>query len=351
MKVYEKIDGNWNIQFIYSPMFEMLCSLHVLSKPEHHLERLQWARDMESKMEKQLYKEIMYFGFNFAEWCSVMDFDSYSEEFYDLNMIHAIEVISRLDIVSFVYTMLHEKFSRENISYCLLNKSSCNLDVEPGQTEIFINPENLRSRLISCLKEYYYLYFEKELRFIEPLLVRVLKRQAEYYDLSGTREYVKNLHNRIEVADDAFYFHKYKLFTVPFNNIKTIVFMPSSFADPHLLIGIKNSSTLQLTIRAHLSCLAEEVPLDLYKTMKALGDETRLRILRSVSIKDSSTQSLAKELNLTEACISKHLKVLHDADILYKQRKGNYIYYILNRTVLDKIPMDIYEYLDGGKAI
>lgn len=99
------------------------------------------------------------------------------------------------------------------------------------------------------------------------------------------------------------------------------------------------------------SGLAEEVPLDLYKTMRALGDETRLRILRSISIKDSSTQSLAYELNLTEACISKHLKILHDAGILYKQRKGNYIYYVLNRTVLDRIPLSIYQYLDGGKAI
>lgn len=66
MKVYEKEDGIWNIKFIYSPIFEMLCSLHVLSKPEHHLERLGWARDMESKMDERLYSELMYFGTNFS---------------------------------------------------------------------------------------------------------------------------------------------------------------------------------------------------------------------------------------------------------------------------------------------
>jgi DNA-binding transcriptional ArsR family regulator len=82
--------------------------------------------------------------------------------------------------------------------------------------------------------------------------------------------------------------------------------------------------------------------------MRALGDETRLKILKIIHNRLSSTQSLSRELGLTEACISKHLKILHDAEILYKERQGNYMYYRLNTMILDRIPMDIYQYLDGS---
>jgi DNA-binding transcriptional ArsR family regulator len=110
---------------------------------------------------------------------------------------------------------------------------------------------------------------------------------------------------------------------------------------------MNDHSHLQLTFRAHLQEAMPEIPQDLYKTMRALGDETRLKILKAIHRNQSSTQSLAVELKLTEACISKHLKILCEADILYKHRKGNYIYYLMKNMQLDRIPLDIYQYLDG----
>lgn len=348
MKIYERNDGGWKIEFIYSPFFEMLCSLHVLTKPEHHLERLAWAGGMKNKMGRKLYDEIMYFGTNFDEYCPVMDLDMYCRDIDDLNIIYALEKICEIDIENFVYALLGEKIEKDKVGNCIKHKSFEGLNLSKEQLGVFANPEGCRMRFISCLKEYYYLFFEKELKFIEPLLIRILKRQIEQYDSYGTLKYIDTLHSRIEVGKDALYFHKYTKFTVPFGDLKHVIIMPSSFIDPHLLIGIKNQSTLQLTIRAHLSEVAEEIPLDLFKTMRALGDETRLKILKNIYRTNSSTQSLSKELSLTEACISKHLKILYEADILYKERKGNYIYYLLNKMVLDRIPTDIYQYIDGG---
>lgn len=350
MKVFQKLDGNFKVEFIYSPLFEMLCSLHVLTNPRHHLERLKWAEQMKENMDKRIYDEIIYFGQNFYSWLTVMDLQIYSEDFYDLNVIAAVDSINEVDEVDFIYSMLDETISTDDIKKFLGTGYTGELGITPEQMKLVSNPGGFRRRLISCLKEYYYLYFEKELRYIEPVLIRALKRHAAQYDTSGIYEYARTLHSRIEVTDEAFTFYKFKTFILPFNELKNITFIPSSFIDPHLLIGIHGKDTLNLHIRVHLGEAVFDVPLDLLNTMKALGDETRLRILRAIYRKGASTQSLSRELGLTEACISKHFKVLFEAGLLYKERKGNYIYYYLNNIMLDMIPMDIFQYLDGARA-
>jgi DNA-binding transcriptional ArsR family regulator len=184
------------------------------------------------------------------------------------------------------------------------------------------------------------------------LLIRRLKKDSDYCRNIGILEYVKGIHNRIEVTDHAFLFHKFTLFTVPYNCLKRVIIRISSFIDPHLLMDY-GDDMVQFTVRVHLNRGVNEVPKDLLRLMKALSDETRLKILRTIYKGKASTQSLSKELKLTEANISKHLKMLYDADLLYKERCGSYIYYYLNSSLLDRIPMDIHEYLNfsGSKPI
>ncbi|MHB1393240.1 MAG: ArsR/SmtB family transcription factor [Clostridia bacterium] len=320
-----KQDGHLTLEFVYSPFFEMLCSLHVLVKPEHHLERLDWAANMKAGMPRGLYEELMYFGKNSDKWCGAMDLYDVSDSIVDLNVIAVLDAVSAMDSGEFFKVLSNGE----------------------GSVSVPQDGENFRRRFNACLKAYYFQFFENELKYMEPLLIRILKKQVAVCDEIGVREYIKTIHSRIEVTEDKLIFYKYKTFFFDFEKIRKITIKISSFINPHLLVGMNDPSHIQLTFRAHLQEAVPEVPLDLYKTMRALGDDTRLRILRIIHQKQSSTQSLAAELKLTEACISKHLKVLFEADLLYKHRKGNYIYYLMKTMQLDRIPMDIYQYLDG----
>jgi DNA-binding transcriptional ArsR family regulator len=320
-----KQDGNMSVEFVYSPFFEMLCSLHVLAKPEHHLERLDWAAGMKEKLPNALYEELMYFGKISDEWCGAMDLDDVSDSIVDMNIIAVLDDIAAMDPDEFLKVLSNGV----------------------GKTSVPHTPEDLLRRFNACLKAYYFLFFENELRYMERLLIHILRKQVALCDEIGVKEYIGTIHNRIEVTEDKLIFYKYKTFSFDFEKIRKLTIKISSFIDPHLLVGMNDPSNIHMTFRAHLQEAVPEVPMDLYKTMKALGDETRLRILRSIHQKQSSTQSLAEELKLTEACISKHLKVLFEADLLYKQRKGNYIYYFMKTMQLDRIPLDIFQYLDG----
>ena len=58
-----------------------------------------------------------------------------------------------------------------------------------------------------------------------------------------------------------------------------------------------------------------------------------------------STQHLAKKLGISEAAVSKQLKVLSAGGLVNKTRKGNYMIYSVDETALDFLTYRIYEYL------
>ncbi|KPU42766.1 transcriptional repressor SdpR [Oxobacter pfennigii] len=271
-------------------------------------------------MPSKLKTDIVELGGKTEEWCVIMDLCNCYEACDDFNIIAAINFLEDLPLTSF-----HEAYAKYN------NITEC-------------TDEKVKSKITGVLKEYYFTCFEKEIRYVEPLLVRNLRRESEQCRHSGILKYIAKLHNRIEITNDAFLFHKYKLFTVPFTSFSRIVVRISSYIDPHLLMDYEQDM-VQFTIRMHLNKGEESVPRDLLRVVKALSDETRLKILRRIFKQRETTQSLAAELKLTEACVSKHLKLLYEAGVLYKERSGNYIYYYLNTSAIDKIPWAIYEYM------
>jgi len=77
---------------------------------------------------------------------------------------------------------------------------------------------------------------------------------------------------------------------------------------------------------------------------KGLSDETRLRIMILLSIKELCVCQLEWALELTQARVSRHLTVLKNAGLVQDRRDGLWIYYSLTkpRNELEKI---IHKYL------
>ena len=80
------------------------------------------------------------------------------------------------------------------------------------------------------------------------------------------------------------------------------------------------------------------------KVFKALGDPTRLRIIRMLASGmeyNLSVTDLAKKLGITQPAVSQHIKVLKDIDILEPDKKGFRVYYNINKKVLNAYKADI----------
>ncbi len=70
---------------------------------------------------------------------------------------------------------------------------------------------------------------------------------------------------------------------------------------------------------------------------KALNDQTRRDILEMLRGSDMTAGEIADKFSMTKPSISHHLSLLKQANLVVDIRKGQFIYYSLNMTVMDDI--------------
>ena len=70
---------------------------------------------------------------------------------------------------------------------------------------------------------------------------------------------------------------------------------------------------------------------------KALNDETRRRILELLRQKDMNAGEIADAFHISKPSISHHLDILKQADLVSSEKKGQFIVYSLNTTIVDDI--------------
>lgn len=66
---------------------------------------------------------------------------------------------------------------------------------------------------------------------------------------------------------------------------------------------------------------------DIARVARALGDATRLRLLRLVTRREVSCQALTRRTGLAQATVSHHLKVLAQAGLVTVRRDGSFHWY------------------------
>ena len=70
---------------------------------------------------------------------------------------------------------------------------------------------------------------------------------------------------------------------------------------------------------------------------KALSDPTRREILHLLRDGAKTAGEIGSHFDMTGATISHHLAVLRQAGLITDDKRGKYIYYELNLSVLDEI--------------
>ena len=69
---------------------------------------------------------------------------------------------------------------------------------------------------------------------------------------------------------------------------------------------------------------------------KILSVDKRIEIIELLKKEPMSVNSLAGALGVTQSAVSQHLRVLKGAGLVKDDRQGYWIYYSLNRRVLEK---------------
>ncbi len=83
-------------------------------------------------------------------------------------------------------------------------------------------------------------------------------------------------------------------------------------------------------------------------TFQALSDPTRREILRMLREKDLTAGEIADHFHISRPSISHHLSILKNANLVLDERKGQFIYYSLNTSVLEEVMGWFAGFIDKG---
>ncbi|MVT07779.1 autorepressor SdpR family transcription factor [Chitinophaga tropicalis] len=84
---------------------------------------------------------------------------------------------------------------------------------------------------------------------------------------------------------------------------------------------------------------------------KALNDKTRRDILELLKSGDKTAGEIADHFQHTKPTISHHLDLLKQAELLTSEKKGQFIYYSLNTTVVDELLKWVMQFTSNSKPL
>lgn len=73
------------------------------------------------------------------------------------------------------------------------------------------------------------------------------------------------------------------------------------------------------------------------KVFKALSDETRREILKLLNKQDLSAGEISNHFDMSKPSISKHLDILRDAELISFEKKGQFVIYSINTSVIQEV--------------
>lgn len=319
----DRTEESWTFgisgEIFFSPLFEMFAAMHVICNPEHHTGSLDWWKRVKRQVDESLLDDIKALSDLTMQWLVPCDFviTSPYNEIRDMDIEEALRTLES-------YNIRHWKkiFGDNNCSISLSEKN----------------------RIIEVSRSFYDVYFKQEIMIIEPIMTSALRKVLIDWEKEGIAKASSSIHERLKFTKNDIIFYKDKEYHYKYNDLNKIYLTGSTFLSPHLIMGYRDKALLLVRYfgRIKESTLP---PKDLVGLYKGLADGTRLQILRCLKHMPDSTQHLSVKLGITEAAVSKQLKVLSEAGLVTKARKGNYMIYAVDEKALDFLTYRIYEYL------
>jgi len=135
---------------------------------------------------------------------------------------------------------------------------------------------------------------------------------------------------------------------VPEQRTRRVVLAPSYFGRPYNSLAKVGETTLVCYPIADSALGAggrTAPPVATVRLYRALGDESRLRILRLLSERDLYLTELATQLDLSKPTVSHHLAQLRSAGLVTMTEQGNLTYYTLRRDRVEEAGPELSAFL------
>lgn len=202
-----------------------------------------------------------------------------------------------------------------------------------GRLELLRDPIAARDRIVAVLRAW-----QVPFATIEDRVLAILER--DYDDRADDRERLAPA-DLIETTTGGVRY-------LPEPGISRVILAPSFFSRPfNFLMSARDWRLFGYPVADSALGPSDALtpPLSVVRLHRALGDETRLRILKLLASRDLYLTEIAQQLDLSKPTIKHHLAQLRSAGLVTITESGTVMYYSLRRNRLDDASAELKRFL------
>jgi len=175
------------------------------------------------------------------------------------------------------------------------------------------DPADTKKRWLTVMREYYSAFFAEEEKRERPVLERMLVEAQDLAARSTVSDTVERISHGFTVSESI--------------DLQKLVLAPSIWAHP-FTVRVPLAQRELLVVwgarpQSYRLVPGETVPDEALLVLRALGDATRLRLLRLIAAEPRSLQSLAQEVKLSLPTVSHHIRELRGAGLIRLELGGS----------------------------
>jgi DNA-binding transcriptional ArsR family regulator len=355
-------------EFGSSPGSEALRSLHVLTAVKRHPLHISWVLEMRTRLDAQLKNGLDAFRFWFAERPLILPGIWPPGEVN--TWLDDLELLRKAPVEEFAEPMVHAALAHrgrarrmplavfrgdgEAQRRALEQVESAHAESAHVLRELIADPEGVRERFADFLAAYWDACLAADWPGLETHLHAEIARRFQALSRLGPATMLADISDHITAADDSSVTIRppgargtADPLDVTLAERDRVLLVPSHFMWPELAVAVHrdrdpDGETTTVVLAYALAGMARqgrapEPAEDLLGLLRAAGDATRLQILELLARRSRSTRELAGLIGLTEAAVSKHLKVLHKSGWIIPERHSYYVYYRLEPDAQNRV--------------
>lgn len=337
-----------HIAFAYSPLLECVLSLHVLVGPKHHALHHAWVRDMR-RLDPGIRRRVDAFRFVYGTHLpdmlvpSPLDRPQTFEEELERLCGHPPDLLlEEFGRPLFDHGGRHREglFDDRGVRETMLGRAAATGQASLRRAELLLDDPGAFAREFACLLEdYWESAFAAEWEHIDALLSDSIAEAGRLLATLGIWSVLGRLppHCRPDPSRQVLEIDLPHKHTVAVSADNPLVLSPSVFVWPHLLVNCDGPWPTALVYAAPAlarDAAARIPPAELTRILRALADDTRLRVLKLIAERPRTTQELAPLVGLSMSGVSKSIRLLSAAGLVIARREG---YYVVYRLAPDRI--------------
>lgn len=333
------------VQFQISPVYEMLVSLHTLAAARRHLEWISTAQavlgaDFMAELHA-IYEPLnggtllFEFPVNYPNHSDVPGFFTYVRTMDSTSFLFYLvgRVVSRTDLMQL-------QSDREKLS-SVLSKCCHSWAPEVMLDEILDDVSRFKVRLVNLWERYWESFFKDQIAALQPNWAHAIADKKRILARDGGKSLLELVTGKTDLPDP-----------LPADQpVTEMVFIPIFYvsAQSYVFFGYGNETILFDSERteARLSELNQNKDWAL-SVAKALGDSTRLNILRLIAGHEGHMhgKKIASILDLSPSAVSRQLAQLRDCGLVSEEAHDDQtVTYRLIKSTLTDLPAKILDYL------